>query len=820
MRAQRFWIWAIVVAVLTAPAALRAQTPVGTAFTYQGQLKQAGTPFDGLADFEFTLWDDPNSTDPNDLVAGPLVENNKEVDNGLFTVQLDFGENIFTGAARWLEISVNGTPLSPRQELTPTPHALALPGLWTQQNDISPNLIGGCSGNIAGPGVVGATIGGGGTDGAGNRVWDHYGAVGGGSGNQAGDDDGDPTDASIATVAGGMSNSGSSSGATVGGGMSNTADGSMAAVSGGKNNRASSYGAAVGGGISNTASGVYATVPGGSSNTAQGQYSLASGYRAEALHDGTFVWADSSGDGMSSTGRDQFLIRAGGGVGIGTSNPEAQLDVEGTVRTRGFWMPTGAAPGSVLTCDELGVGTWQPGLPMAWSLTGNSGTNPETNFLGTTDWRPLVLRVNGEQALRIEPASNEDYSVPNLIGGYSGNEAAPGVIGAVVGGGGHGPIPPLETYDFGNRVTGHFGTVGGGVDNQAGSDSGDPSDARFATVSGGTKNVAGGEHSVVGGGYNNSATGSHSVIGGGQANSADGLAATVPGGNLCAANGDWSFAAGRQAKANHEGAFVWADSTNANFGSTAGDQFLIRAGGGVGIGTTSPDEQLHVAGNVKADGTIFAGAFSSNSALELQTAGTTRIRVDDVSGNVGIGTDAPGSPLTVNGLIESTTDGFKFPDGTVQTTAAADGGIPTGAIIMWSGSLASIPEGWGLCDGTNGTPDLADRFILGVQAGENPGATGGSHQVTLTTSQMPSHTHAVSIDPAGGHTHIYRHQPVPIVIQDGDGFPYAVKMHHDEDYSTSHGGQHVHTATAQSTGGGQPFDNRPRYYKLAFIMKL
>ena len=49
--------------------------------------------------------------------------------------------------------------------------------------------------------------------------------------------------------------------------------------------------------------------------------------------------------------------------------------------------------------------------------------------------------------------------------------------------------------------------------------------------------------------------------------------------------------------------------------------------------------------------------------------------------------------------------------------------IPSGVIVMWSGSIDSIPEGWALCDGNNGTPDLRDRFILGTSEGEKPGGT-------------------------------------------------------------------------------------------------
>jgi microcystin-dependent protein len=190
--------------------------------------------------------------------------------------------------------------------------------------------------------------------------------------------------------------------------------------------------------------------------------------------------------------------------------------------------------------------------------------------------------------------------------------------------------------------------------------------------------------------------------------------------------------------------------------------------------------------------------------------------LDAGSGNVGIRTGSPGSQLTVNGLVESMAEGFKFPDGTIQETAAPGGGIPLGVIIMWSGSLSSIPAGWALCDGTNGTPDLRDRFILSVSAGQNPGGTGGSHQVTLTVSQMPAHEHSVITNPAGNHRHDYLKGMMMPLVESGTGFAAGG---HETAY-TGYSGTHTHTGTALSTGGGQPFDNRPAYYKLAFIMKL
>ncbi len=101
-----------------------------------------------------------------------------------------------------------------------------------------------------------------------------------------------------------------------------------------------------------------------------------------------------------------------------------------------------------------------------------------------------------------------------------------------------------------------------------------------ATVDGGIGNTAFGDRATVGGGVTNVATGSRATVGGGDSNFASGAAATIPGGLLNTAQGDYSFAAGRRAKANHAGAFVWADSTDADMPSSANNQFIARAAGG------------------------------------------------------------------------------------------------------------------------------------------------------------------------------------------------------------------------------------------------
>ncbi len=117
-------------AVLACLSALKPQlpaAPLGTAFTYQGRITEAGTPANGRYDFRFAIYDMESGGSP---VAGPLTNAAVAVSNGLFTSTLEFGTGVFTGDARWLEMGVrsNGVPtgftlLSPRTEINPTPYA-------------------------------------------------------------------------------------------------------------------------------------------------------------------------------------------------------------------------------------------------------------------------------------------------------------------------------------------------------------------------------------------------------------------------------------------------------------------------------------------------------------------------------------------------------------------------------------------------------------------------------------------------------------------------------------------------------------------------
>lgn len=116
--------------------------------------------------------------------------------------------------------------------------------------------------------------------------------------------------------------------ATIGGGSFNTI-------------QTDAVNAVIGGGANNTNAGAYAAIPGGANNVASGTYSFAAGLDAQALHRGTFVWSDSQGSALASTASNQFLIRAAGGMGINTNNPNgASLYVKGN-RTGGWGSSVG-----------------------------------------------------------------------------------------------------------------------------------------------------------------------------------------------------------------------------------------------------------------------------------------------------------------------------------------------------------------------------------------------------------------------------------------------------------------------------------------------
>lgn len=140
-------------------------------------------------------------------------------------------------------------------------------------------------------------------------------------------------------------------------------------------------------------------------------------------------------------------------------------------------------------------------------------------------------------------------------------------------------------------------------------------------------------------------------------------------------------------------------------------------------------------------------------------------------------------------------------------TAATTALLPAGTIILWSGSVASIPTGWVLCNGSNSTPDLRNRFVVGAGSTYAVGGTGGSADAIVV-----SHTHtATSTVTDPGHSHTAVGGPGAISNYNGSGSGTNVT-------STATTGITVAT-TVSSTGSSGTNANLPPYYALCYIMK-
>lgn len=119
--------------------------------------------------------------------------------------------------------------------------------------------------------------------------------------------------------------------------------------------------------------------------------------------------------------------------------------------------------------------------------------------------------------------------------------------------------------------------------------------------------------------------------------------------------------------------------------------------------------------------------------------------------------------------------------------------FPIGGIIIWSGSESNIPNNWQLCDGTNGTPDLRNQFVIGAGDTYSVGSSGGESEHTLTINEMPRHTHNLRV--------------------------YGLSA--EGLYTKSSNGSNIVGQIATNyTGNSQPHNNMPPYYALCYIMKI
>lgn len=269
------------------------------------------------------------------------------------------------------------------------------------------------------------------------------------------------------------------------------------------------------------------------------------------------------------------------------------------------------------------------------------------------------------------------------------------------------------------------------------------------------------------------------------------------------------------------------DWTRIDAGSTIGSNIKLGVAGNVGIGTTNPQNKTTIVGNL-------AVGDSAWGAIAAPALGMT------VKGRAGFGTSAPTPGYQVHVVGDQKVTGSVIVTDTVYaTTISSQWAVPRGAILMWSGSIGTIPTGWALCDGgtylgTHGSPitvpDLRERFIVGA-GGDNPGVPGTGYAVSavggevthvLTTAELPAHGHSIdhghSInDP--GHSH-----SLPLDDATGSGLIDDAGSSPAGSINTSNATTNISinnfSGFSGNTGSNVGHENRPPYYAMAYIYKL
>jgi hypothetical protein len=600
----------------------------GTSFTYQGRLDTNGVPLNGTVSLRPSLWD--ASTGGTLVAANSPTDFPATLTNGLFTATLNFGAAAFNGQPRWLEWEVShGGPfitLSPRQPVTPTPYAMLagnVSGVIANSSlPASPNFSGTVSaGSFTGSGtgltdlnanqltsgtVPAAALG---------NAWKISGNAGttpgthfvGTTDNQALEIrvnnqralrvQPDPTAPNLIGGFAGNVIAGGSSGSSIAGGgavsFTNLISAAgFATIAGGRNNQ--------------ILNGATDSLIGGGAN-----HKLEGAFRA-AIVGGGGNWIQTNSTGAFIGGGAQNLVQSNSFNAAIVGGGENQIGPEGAASIIG-----GGRLNQIGRASQHDV--------VAGGFLNVIGTNASYNALGGGYQNSIANNVSdvvlgGGRLNSIQAASV-------FLGGGEQNSVDANSPHAVIVGGRQNTAGPDADLSF----------IGGG---------------RFNLISYGTFN------SLIAGGYGNTVNhdAESAAIGGGNNNTIaiNGDFATIPGGRNNTATTQ-AFAAGTRAKANHSGAFVWADATDADFASTTTNQFNVRAGGGVRIVTGGGGMTLD--GQPVTTGTNFARLNANqtftgtNLFAERVGIGVTSplrsLHVRDISGGPGgdiqVGSDSAGA---------------------------------------------------------------------------------------------------------------------------------------------------------------------------------
>ncbi len=298
--------------------------------------------------------------------------------------------------------------------------------------------------------------------------------------------------------------------------------------------------------------------------------------------------------------------------------------------------PASITDDNIVSVDFSKITNFPAGTGGGWNLTGNAALDPAVNFLGSTDLQPLIFKVKGKRAMRYDYAQNTytsgtyagvTFRSVNTLGGSELNTITGGVVGATIAGGGRENVATALLPNF-------------------------------------LPNTISADNGAIGGGYNNKITGYDSTISGGVNNTVTGAGSAIPGGSGNTIAGNYAFAGGTNAAANHTGAFVWADNQSGVFSSALANSFNIRAAGGIVFdggadpimyfSSTSGDKNRFL-NLIASPQTAVAVGLKAGGILVSDNYGYANVARNNlvVKGSVGIGTANPAYKLDVNGGVSA-----------------------------------------------------------------------------------------------------------------------------------------------------------------------
>ncbi len=483
------------------------------------------------------------------------------------------------------------------------------------------------------------------------------------------------------------------------------------------------------------------------------------------------IWFNDGVSGFSALSPWQLLTAAPyaayAATGLqGPPGPQGPAGPQGPVGNVG---PQGPAGSQGPAGPQGPQGPQGPSGTNGWGLAGNAVAPGQ--FLGSTNNQPVELWVNSTRALRLEPSA----TIPNLIGGYSGNVVSGGAQGATIGGGGtvgfpnqngstlgtiaggsgnlintnandsvigggrqneidggswgaviaggHGNWIQLSTSGGGNSGNSSYSAIGGGYGNlvesnanysMVGGGYANVNAAIYGTIGGGAQNRAASSASTIGGGAQNTASGGDSTVGGGTLNVATNFGATVGGGYLNTADNSSTVAGGWGNAAVNYSAVGGGQSNSAVYYSTI-------AGGQISYATNYSTvgggwRNMAVGGSGLLDGgATVAGGENNNAVGGGATTGGGVSNASRYCGTVGggLGNGAFGNFSTVpGGEGNAATGAFSFAAG-VGAQANEDG------TFVWSGS--SFSNGYGVSQGTNSFTVYASGGVWFFSGANNSG---------------------------------------------------------------------------------------------------